>query len=314
MEKIKLTDEIVAAFIDGNATADETRAVLAEIRSNPRFREYMAIAAGQEDVLPMLAKAAEGEGDSLCNIRCERFILERFGIVKTEEELSEKARTAEWLKDGGTPLFRIGSLCADYGLCVSRKYYATLDDVRIALEHGSGVIVAVDGGEIEGESILEAIEDRYIGQIPDHSLVVLSLEDEIVVYNPILGTEPQRVARDRFIDAWRDSRFYMVSVNTIEKVVETYKPAPLDLSGVTLPEELDELTEAISENTHEVWSKGRMAEGWTWGPERNDATKKHPDLLPYSALTEGEKEYDRVTAMNAIKLVLRLGYKIEKDI
>lgn len=314
MEKINLTDEIIAAFLDGNASGEETKAILAQANANPRFREYLTIVAGDENVIPMLAMAAEGEGDSLCNVRCERFVLEKFGIIKTEEELSEKALSADWLKDGGTPLFRIGSLCAEYGLCVSRKYYSTLDDIRVALEQDSSVIVAVDGGELEKDSILETIEDKYIGQIPDHSLVVLSLEDDIVVYNPMIGTEPQRIARDRFIDAWRDSRYYMVSVNTIDKVVKTYKPAPLDLSEVTLPEELDELTEAISENTHEIWSKGRMAEGWTWGPERNDSDKKHPDLLPYSALPDGEKEYDRITAMNAIKLVLRLGYRIEKNV
>ena len=41
--------------------------------------------------------------------------------------------------------------------------------------------------------------------------------------------------------------------------------------------------------------------------------KKHPDLLPYSALPEGEKEYDRATAMNALKLIIKLGYRIEKN-
>ena len=91
-----------------------------------------------------------------------------------------------------------------------------------------------------------------------------------------------------------------------------YDPSPIDLSGIELPESLLDLTEAIAENTHEVWSRNRLAEGWTYGPVRDDANLRHPGLLPYSELSESEKEYDRDTAMNAIKLVIKLGYKIEK--
>ena len=65
-------------------------------------------------------------------------------------------------------------------------------------------------------------------------------------------------------------------------------------------------------NAHEVWAAGRIKEGWTYGPERNDKLKKHPDLIPYSELPEGEKQYDRETAMNTIKLVIKLGYDLVK--
>ncbi|MBR3303713.1 MAG: Ryanodine receptor Ryr [Bacteroidales bacterium] len=93
---------------------------------------------------------------------------------------------------------------------------------------------------------------------------------------------------------------------------KTYTPKPLDLSKVKIPAELLELQEAIAENTHEVWAAGRIKEGWKYGPQRNDKKKEHPDLLPYSELPEGEKEYDRATAMNTIKLVLKLGFEIKK--
>ena len=57
----------------------------------------------------------------------------------------------------------------------------------------------------------------------------------------------------------------------------------------------------------------RIKEGWTFGPERDDKLKRHPDLIPYSALPEREKEYDRIMALNTIKLVKRLGYTITKQ-
>ena len=93
---------------------------------------------------------------------------------------------------------------------------------------------------------------------------------------------------------------------------KTYTPHPIDLSDIELPQELDELREAIAENIHEVWSAGRIKDGWTYGPDRDDKLKKHPDLIPYSDLTEGEKQYDRETAMNTIKLVIKLGYDLVK--
>lgn len=93
---------------------------------------------------------------------------------------------------------------------------------------------------------------------------------------------------------------------------EQYKPAPVDLSDVVLPESLTELTEVIAENTHEVWAQSRIAEGWSWGPERDDKHLKHPNLVPYSELAEIDKDYDRNTAMNAVKLIVKLGFKIDK--
>ena len=91
-----------------------------------------------------------------------------------------------------------------------------------------------------------------------------------------------------------------------------YKPNPIDTSKVELPDDLLELTEKIAENVHENWSVGRIADGWTYGETRNDEMKTTPCLVPYSELTDSEKEYDRVTALQALKLIVALGYRIEK--
>ena len=93
----------------------------------------------------------------------------------------------------------------------------------------------------------------------------------------------------------------------------TYIPQPANLDDVQLPDGLIELREQIAKNAHEVWAQNRINDGWTYGPVRNDALKQHPDLVPYEELTEGEREYDRATAMNSIKLLLKLGYRIEKE-
>ena len=91
---------------------------------------------------------------------------------------------------------------------------------------------------------------------------------------------------------------------------KTYTPQPIDTSDVELPQELKDLGEQIAKNVHDVWSLGRINEGWTYGPERNDAEKKHPCLVPYEELPESEKDYDRNTAQETLRLIMKLGFEI----
>ncbi|MBE6688279.1 MAG: Ryanodine receptor Ryr [Ruminococcaceae bacterium] len=92
-----------------------------------------------------------------------------------------------------------------------------------------------------------------------------------------------------------------------------YTPKPINTDNISLDRELIELTEKIAENVHETWAKARIAEGWTLGEKRDDIKKTTPCLVPYNELPESEKEYDRITAIGTLKLIIALGYKIEKN-
>lgn len=89
-----------------------------------------------------------------------------------------------------------------------------------------------------------------------------------------------------------------------------YEPKAIDTAAVEIPKELEVLTETLARNTHEVWAASRLAQGWTWGPVRDDILKRHPNLVFYEELTEEEKDYDRHTSMETIKVILSLGYEI----
>ena len=91
-----------------------------------------------------------------------------------------------------------------------------------------------------------------------------------------------------------------------------YKPQPIDTTDVVLPEDLKPLIEKMAKNVHEVWAESRLAQGWTYGDKRDDEKKTHPCLVPYEELPEEEKEYDRNTAMDTLKLITKLGYVINK--
>lgn len=91
----------------------------------------------------------------------------------------------------------------------------------------------------------------------------------------------------------------------------SYMPKPIDTSRSELPPEVLALTERLAEHIHDVWAKARMDEGWRYGPKRDDAIKEHPCLVPYDELPESEREYDRNTALETIRSILALGYRIE---
>ena len=94
--------------------------------------------------------------------------------------------------------------------------------------------------------------------------------------------------------------------------MSTYTPKPVDLSDVNLPAELEPLIEQMAKNVHDVWAQSRISDGCRYGPERNDERKERPCLVEYEQLPDSERDYDRNTAIGTLKLILKLGFKIEK--
>jgi len=300
-----ISDELLAAYLEGKASPTEIMQVLQALKTDPVLRETLDLAISfdeeHEMVLPMMQMAAES-GENLCSVMCEAYILRRRDIAFEESDLLHIARVNCWLKAQGTPLHSIGQLLAHEGLMVIRKYDATLDDIAQALRFDNDVIVALD-------------RDKLYPELPDeedaanHAVVVTAIDIET---NSVSLYDPSQLSiinyqLSTFENAWKESQHYMVRVL---QSVDEYNPQPINLDNIPLGDELNELIEAIAENAHDVWAIARMKEGWTYGPVRDDAKKQHPDLIPYSALPDSEKEYDRQMAKNTIKLVRKLGIRI----
>ncbi len=94
--------------------------------------------------------------------------------------------------------------------------------------------------------------------------------------------------------------------------MQDYIPKPVDTDDIELGKELEDLVEAMAKNVHEVWAKTRIEQGWSYGAERNDEKKYHPCLVPYEELPDAEKKYDRDTAVETLKLIKKLGFKINR--
>lgn len=94
--------------------------------------------------------------------------------------------------------------------------------------------------------------------------------------------------------------------------MKKYIPKPEDTADINLPDELIPLIEKMAKNVHEVWAQNRIDDGWTYGPVRDDAKKQHPCLVAYEDLPNRERDYDRATSQQTLKLILKLGFEISK--
>ena len=297
-----LSDELLAAYLEGNTNEEETRKVLQALRGNKELQETLDIALKVEEseTLPMFQKAAIS-GENICAVLCEIFILHRRQLPYDEEWLLNTARRKDWLRTEGTPLYCLGNLLAYSGLFVSRKYNSTLDDIQRAIQMDNDVVVGVDREKLYAEAV--DMED-----LTNHAVVVTHIDkDFISVFDPYEAPYNFNIPPSDFLNAWKESQNYMIQVL---QSVEEYEPHPIDVDDIPLDRDLEELQEAIAENAHDVWAKARINEGWSYGKERDDINRLHPDLVPYTALPDSEKEYDRIMAFNTIKLVKKLGFDI----
>ena len=314
-DKNQISDELLAAFLDGNTNAEDTMRVLNAAEQDMELQEIIRIASEVDEdmaitikptIIPMTAMAAKKKETYLCDIECEEFVLHQFGIEVTHKSLLDTAYKNCWLKDKGMPLYNIGRLLEKNNLPVSRRYNSTIEEVVRLLSARNQLIAVVD------DTLLGNAQSSA-NQHPNHAVAISSISvetDEIILFNPNTDEELTKYSISSFMEAWRQSNNYLVVINTTDRFI--YEPSPIGLDDVELSEDLSELQEAIAENAHEIWAKNRRDQGWSYGPERNDQKKETPDMIPYCNLPESEKLYDREMAMQTLKLVKKLGFEIVK--
>lgn len=314
-ENNHISDELLAAFLDGNTNAEDTMRVLKAVEQDMELQEIIRIASEVDEdmaktvkppIIPMTAMAAKTKETYLCDIECEEFVLHQFGIEVIHKSLLDTAYKNCWLRDKGMPLYNIGRLLEKNNLSVSRRYNSTIEEVIRLLSAGNQLIAVVDDSHL-GHA--QSSENQY----PNHAVAISSISvetDELILFNPNTDEELTNYSVASFLEAWRQSNNYLVVINTTDKFI--YEPSPIGLDDVELSDDLAELQEAIAENAHEIWAKNRRDQGWSYGPERNDQKKETPDMIPYCNLPESEKLYDREMAMQTLKLVKKLGFEIVK--
>ncbi len=220
-----ISPELLAAFLDGNASAAESFEVLQAIGEDDELREIIRIAqevdnelglsSFEMEILPLNAMAASCGEENCCSLECEKYILSKRGISFDEREMLHKSLKNKWLNDEGTALHNIGRHLEENNLNVERKFHCEFTDIVMSLTSGADLIAVVDGGELIANAEDEQSEDMYIGQIPDHTVVILSCDihaRKISVYDPNSPNQSDTYSFAQFSDAWADSKNYLVTV------------------------------------------------------------------------------------------------------
>lgn len=186
-----------------------------------------------------------------CAIRSQEIILRDFGINMTQEQLVHEANDHGWYSSGGgTPADDVGKLLELHGVGMTRYDHANVYNLVSELSAGKRIIVGVDSGELWNPGISEQMEDSILGERPDHALIVAGVDTsdpnnvKVVLTDPGTGHIAKEYPLEKFMDAWKDSGFMMVSTNS---------PAPATASGMAnfdyssghLP---------IGEMSYEAWS------------------------------------------------------------
>ena len=65
--------------------------------------------------------------------------------------------------------------------------------------------------------------------------------------------------------------------------------------------------EGAARSEHRRWAASAELIGWRWGPIRDNARKRHPDLVNYDALSEASKAKDRAVVGDMIALLAQEG-------
>ncbi|MBS2963237.1 NAD-binding protein [Actinocrinis puniceicyclus] len=68
--------------------------------------------------------------------------------------------------------------------------------------------------------------------------------------------------------------------------------------------------ERLAELEHERWAAERLSHGWVWGAQRDDAAKRHPDLVPWDLLADRQRERDRRAVRDLPRMLADAGLAI----
>jgi hypothetical protein len=154
-----------------------------------------------------------------CAIRCQEFVLEEFtGQHFDENALVNEAEQNGWYKPGeGTRMEDVGNLLELHGIAVNRYREANIFNLASELAQGHKVIIGVDSDDLWQNPVLNPIQDQLNLQGADHAVVVSGIDTSdpsmphVMVSDPGTGQAIASYPMDQFLNAWKESGFYMVA-------------------------------------------------------------------------------------------------------
>lgn len=252
----RISDELLAAYLDGNTSPIENLFVESCISNDAEILEASDILSdmtmfsqidnfsdvfsdfGLSDIFSqpisietntynevmdtngMVPDIQQQYPDS-CAIKSQQIILNEFGIDVNEDQLVQFSYEQGWYNaDGtGTAAGDVGNLLETANIPVTRQEDANVFNLVSELSQGHKVIVGVDSEELWGNKFMAWLKDFFMGDTPDHALVVAGIDTSdpnnvmVIVDDPGSGEYHKAYPLDQFMDAWSDAQCYMVSTD-----------------------------------------------------------------------------------------------------
>jgi voltage-gated potassium channel Kch len=92
----------------------------------------------------------------------------------------------------------------------------------------------------------------------------------------------------------------------------TLVPAPLADPDAPKFAFTDAEVEELARAEHDRWWHDLVRDGWTFGPEKDPERKRHPKLVPWSELTEEDRDKDREPVRALPHMLARVGFEIQR--
>lgn len=158
--------------------------------------------------------------DDTCAIKSQQIILESFGQHVSEDQLIQEAENLGIYTPnaGGTKPEDVGRLLEEHDIDVHTQYGANIYDLVYELSQGHKVIVGVDSNELWNPSIWQSLKDYFYCK-PNHALVVTGIDTtdsnnvQVILSDPGTGSVAANYPIDTFVDAWNDSKCFMVATD-----------------------------------------------------------------------------------------------------
>ena len=229
-DRIEITDELIACYLEGNLTEEQRSAVEAYLSENEEAMEDVLMARAELDYQEMTASpsifaksmidydeyALAAASDKMdCAIKAQQMVLRNYGIEVSVEELTELAKKNGWFEEGkGSAFDFVGELLNTYGVEAVQMRNAGIYHIMHELSQGHKIIVGVD----DDSPIQETDADEAFGfDGAQHVMLVVGIDTtdkdnlKVVVRDPSHPEKDQVYDAKDFMQRWNNTGCFMVA-------------------------------------------------------------------------------------------------------
>ena len=228
-DRIEITDELIACYLDGNLTEEQRSAVETYLSENEDAMddlmlaraelEYQKVAASPSVFAKSMidydeyALAAASEKMD-CAIKAQQMVLRNYGIEVSVEELTELAKKNGWFEEGkGSAFDFVGELLNTYGVEAVQMRNAGIYHIMHELSQGHKIIVGVDD-DLSGQDDTNA---AFGFEGAQHVMLVVGIDTtdkdhlNVVVRDPSHPEKDQVYEAKDFMQRWNNTGCFMVA-------------------------------------------------------------------------------------------------------